>query len=106
MLSEEDLVAAMDGERHRGLKTWKDAVYRCTASFPQEERYGLTSRPRRAGVSVASNIAEGSRRLPSDNKDFLRYALGSPAECDTRLIIAECSATGYAPRRSRHASCR
>ena len=89
MLSEEDLVAAMDGERHRGLKTWKDAVYRCTASFPQEERYGLTSRLRRAGVSVASNIAEGSRRLPSDNKNFLRYALGSPAECDTRLIIAE-----------------
>ena len=44
---------------------------------------------RRAGVSVASNIAEGSKRLPSDNKNFLRYALGSLAECDTQLIIAE-----------------
>ena len=89
MLNEEELVAAMDGERHRGLKTWKGAVYKCTASLPQEERYGLTSQPRRAGVSTASNIAEGSRRLPSDNKNSLRYALGSPAKCDTRLIIAE-----------------
>ena len=112
MPNEDELIAAMDKERHRGLKIWKDAVafagavYKCTATFPQEERYGLTSRPRRAGVSAASDIAEGSRRLPSDNKNFLRYALGSPAECNTRLIIAECSATGHAPRRSRHASCR
>lgn len=40
-------------------------------------------------MSVASNIAEGSKRLPSDNKNFLRYALGSLAECDTQLIIVE-----------------
>ena len=95
MLNEEELAAAMDKERHRGLKIWKDAVafagavYKCTAAFPQEERYGLTSQLRRACVSVASNIAEGSKRLPSDNKNFLRYALGSLAECDTQLIIAD-----------------
>ena len=95
MLNEDELIAAMDKERHRGLKIWKDAVafagavYKCTATFPQEERYGLTSQLRRAGVSVASNIAEGSKRLPSDNKNFLRDALGSLAECDTQLIIAE-----------------
>ena len=65
------------------------AVYKCTATFPREERYGLTSQLRRAGVSVASNIAEGSKRLPSDNKSFLRHALGSLAECDTQLIVAE-----------------
>ena len=95
MLNEEELILAMDKERHRGLKIWKDAVafagaiYKFTAAFPQEERYGLTSQLRRAAVSVASNIAEGSKRLPSDNKNFLRYALGSLAECDTQLIIAE-----------------
>ena len=95
MLNEDELVAAMGKERHRGLKIWKDAVafagaiYKFTAAFPQEERYGLTSQLRRAAVSVASNIAEGSKRLPSDNKNFLRYALGSLAECDTQLIIAE-----------------
>lgn len=95
MLNEDELIAAMDKERRRGLKIWKDAVafagavYKCTAAFPQEERHGLTSRLRRAGVSVASDIAEGSKRLPSDNKNFLRYALGPLAECDTQLIIAE-----------------
>ena len=95
MLNEEELAAAMDKERHRGLKIWQDAVafagavYKCTAAFPQEERYGLASQLRRASVSVASNIAEGSKRLPSDNKNFLRYALGSLAECDTQLVIAD-----------------
>ena len=95
MLNEEELAAAMDKERHRGLKIWKDAVafagavYKCTAAFPQEERYGVASQLRRASVSVASNIAEGSKRLPSDNKNFLRYALGSLAECDTQLVIAD-----------------
>ena len=95
MLNEDELVAAMGKERHCGLKIWKDAVafagtiYKYTVAFPPEERYGLASQLRRAGVSVASNIAEGSKRLPSDNKNFLRYALGSLAECDTQLIIAD-----------------
>ena len=30
-----------------------------------------------------------SKRLEADNKNFLRYALGSLAECDTQLVIAE-----------------
>lgn len=95
LLSKDELAAALENERHRGLKIWKDAVtfacdiYRQTRSFPQEERFGLASQLRRAAVSVPSNIAEGSKRLADDNKHFLRYALGSLAECDTQLIIAE-----------------
>lgn len=38
------------------------AIYRLTQQFPREEVYGLTSQLRRAGVSVASNIAEGYGR--------------------------------------------
>ena len=44
MLNEDELIAAMGKERHRGLKIWKDAVtfagtvYKYTAAFPQEER--------------------------------------------------------------------
>lgn len=95
MQTEDELVETMEKERHRTLKVWRDAVslaegvYTHTAAFPPEERFGLTSQLRRAAVSVASNIAEGSKRLPQDNRQFLRYALGSLAECDTQLIIAE-----------------
>jgi four helix bundle protein len=34
-------------------------IYRITAIFPNDERYGLTSQIRRSAVSIASNIAEG-----------------------------------------------
>ena len=95
MLKEDELIETMEKERHRTLHVWRDAVslareiYEHTAAFPSEERFGLSSQLRRAAVSVASNIAEGSKRLPQDNQHFLRYALGSLAECDTQLIIAE-----------------
>ena len=95
MLTEDELVETMEKERHRTLKVWRDAValardiYAHTATFPPEERFGLTSQLRRAAVSVPSNIAEGSKRLPQDNQHFLRYSLGSLAECDTQLIIAD-----------------
>ena len=95
MLKEDELIETMEKERHRTLHVWRDAVslareiYEHTAAFPPEERFGLSSQLRRAAVSVASNIAEGSKRLPQDNQHFLRYALGSLAECDTQLIIAE-----------------
>ena len=105
MLTEDELVETMGKERHRTLKVWREAValardvYAHTATFPPEERFGLTSQLRRAAVSVASNIAEGSRRLPTDNRNFLRYALGSLAECDTQLIIAEQLGYGAYKRR-------
>lgn len=105
MLSEDELIEAMSKERHRTLKIWNDAVkfagevYRFTGRFPCDERFGLVSQLRRASVSVASNIAEGSKRLAADNKNFLRFALGSLAECDTQLIIAEDIGYGEYPRK-------
>ena len=105
MLNEDELIEAMVKERHRALKVWKEAVqfagevYRLTGSFPCDERFGLVSQLRRASVSVASNIAEGSKRLAADNKNFLRYAFGSLAECDTQLIIAENLGYGGYPRK-------
>jgi four helix bundle protein len=50
------------------LKVWEKAhslallVYQETRCFPKEERYGLTSQPRRAAGSVAANIVEGCGR--------------------------------------------
>ena len=95
MMTETELAEQMAKERHRTLNIWRDAValasevYGHTAAFPDAERFGLTSQLRRAAVSVASNIAEGSKRLTAENANFLRYALGSLSECDTQLLIAE-----------------
>jgi four helix bundle protein len=80
---------------HKKLDVWKlsmdlaDAVYRLTASFPAEEKFGLTSQLRRAAVSVSSNLAEGAAR--SSKKEFgqfLSIARGSLSELDTQLDLS------------------
>jgi four helix bundle protein len=79
----------------RDLSVWQRAIqtsvaiYRLTAGFPKEETYGLTSQLRRAGVSVASNIAEGyGRGTRGEYKQFLAIARGSILEVQTQLVIA------------------
>jgi four helix bundle protein len=83
------------GESFRDLVVWQRAiqmsvaVYKLTALFPKEETYGLSSQLRRAGVSVASNIAEGyARSSRGEYKQFLGMARGSNSEVQTQLVIA------------------
>lgn len=63
-------------------------AYKLTRAFPQDELYGLTSQFRRAAVSVALNIAEGSGRSKREYLHFLVVARTSVFECIPILQIA------------------
>lgn len=83
-------------ESFKDLKIWQLGmdivadVYKLTGKFPKEELYGLTSQVRRAAVSIPANIAEGFRRYhPKEHKQFLAIAMGSAAELETELLLAE-----------------
>lgn len=81
---------------YRDLQVWQDAigivadVYKATENFPRSEAFGLASQIQRAAVSVPSNVAEGHAR-GSDREfhHFLSISLGSIAEVETQLMIAE-----------------
>jgi four helix bundle protein len=57
------------------------AVNQSSSDFPASERYGLRGQLRRAAISSAANIVEGSaRRTESEYLHFLNIAAGSAAE--------------------------
>ena len=79
----------------RQIKVWSKAhlltleIYKVTATFPQEERYGLTSQLRRSSTSVASNIAEGfGRGGNTELARFLQIGMGSATEVEYQILLA------------------
>lgn len=79
---------------YKELIVWKRAiklcaqVYKLTANFPSEEKFGLISQMRRASVSVPSNIAEGGgRRTDREFAHFLGIAHGSICELETQIYV-------------------
>ena len=85
---------------HHDLTVWRasialaKSVYEIARSFPKDELYGLTSQIRRASVSIASNIAEGSARQGTKELvQFLYIAAGSANELDTHFEI--CREVGF-----------
>lgn len=68
----------------RDLKVWQKGfqiavnTFKITEPFPVQEKFELTSQINRAGVSIASNIAEGSsRNSDKDYNRFIEISLGS-----------------------------
>lgn len=81
---------------YKELEVWKEArrlvkeVYKLISEFPKSELLGLTSQINRSVISIPSNIAEGCVRYSDkDTNKFIDIALGSAAELDTQLIIAQ-----------------
>jgi four helix bundle protein len=80
----------------RQLDVWKKShqltldVYRLTAGFPGNERYGLTSQLQRATASIGANLAEGcGRETDADFKRFVQIACGSACEVEYHLLLAK-----------------
>ena len=80
---------------HKKLDVWKlsmvlaRAIYRLTAGYPTEERFGLVSQMRRAAAGVPSNIAEGAARDSNNEfRHFLSIARSSLSELDTQLDLS------------------
>jgi four helix bundle protein len=74
---------------HRKLRVFEEAhrltlaIYKHTKNFPKEEWFGLRAQIRRASVSIATNIVEGSaRRTTREYLHFLNVARASGAEVD------------------------
>ncbi len=77
------------------LDVWQEArqlavkIYKTTRNFPEDEKFGLVSQMRRAGISISSNIAEGtSRHSKKDQVRFYEIAYGSLMELLNQLIIS------------------
>ena len=81
---------------HKDMEVWKQAmelvyqVYKIVETFPKEELYGLTSQIKRCVISIPSNIAEGWGGFSNkETSRFITISLGSLAELDTQLLIAQ-----------------
>lgn len=77
------------------LTVWIDSkeliklIYLITKEFPTEEKFGLTNQIRRAGISVASNLAEGtSRNTNKDKAHFTTLSFSSLMEALNQIIIS------------------
>ncbi|MCB0704330.1 MAG: four helix bundle protein [Saprospiraceae bacterium] len=78
------------------LFVWKEAksltvaIYELTRSFPEDEKFGLSSQLRRSIASVTYNLAEGSTRVTKrEQARFVEIAFGSLIESASQLDVAK-----------------
>lgn len=85
----------MKEQKFRKLNVWDKAmdfieeIYKLTNKFPSKELYGLTSQLRRAAISIALNIAEGSGSdSDAEFNRFLNISLRSSYEVMCGIEVA------------------
>jgi four helix bundle protein len=81
---------------YKDLLVWEKAhrltlaVYKATQSFPEDERFGLTSQIRRASASIPANLAEGcGRRSDGEMARYIQIAMGSGAELSYHFLLSK-----------------
>ncbi len=76
------------------MKIWRLGIeiatetYRIVKTFPDLERFDLSSQVNRCSISITSNIAEGSARTNKSFSHFLDVSLGSSFELGSQLVLA------------------
>jgi len=80
---------------YKELKIWNKArelnkmIYSMTDDFPKSETYSLSNQLRRASISIASNISEGSAyESAAMFSKYLNTSLGSLCEVETQIFLA------------------
>lgn len=83
-------------ERFQDVEVWQSAhklvlaIYKITRTFPGEKKFGLVSQIRRAGASIAANIAEGfKKRSAKDKSNFYNIGQGSLEELRYYLVLSK-----------------
>ncbi len=86
----------------RNLKVWQKAhaltlaVYQATATFPTEERFGLTIQLRRTAATVPTSIADGcGRGTDAELRKCLSVAMGAAKQLEYQALLAH--DLGYLP---------
>jgi four helix bundle protein len=70
-------------------------VFSLSKSFPEEERYPLTSQIRRSSRSVAANIAEGFRKRQYPNMFVSKLADSDAEAAETQVWLDFAQGCGY-----------
>ena len=81
--------------RFEDIVAWQKAhqfvvmIYRTTRTFPDFEKFGLSSQFQRAAVSIAANIAEVYKKLSkADKLRFFNISQGSLEECRYYCLLS------------------
>lgn len=71
-------------------------IYKVSSSFPDNEKFGITSQIRRSATGICANIAEGYGRQMSSDADFKRFLVMAKGSCqEVAVWIDYCQDLGF-----------